>query len=109
MSIQSSEQDELDFSRGRTRNPDHESSEEGARSIAYRAGTQKARLLYEYGSPRALFFGGMTDEEAAELAGLLGVCYWKRCNELRQDGKIVPTGETRPGRAGVQRIVCRLA
>jgi hypothetical protein len=96
-------QPELDFASGRTRTPDHETSEEGARSIAYRAGSQKARLLDAY------TVGECTDEEAAGWAGLLGACYWKRCNELRQDGKIIPTGETRTGRAGVQRMVCRLA
>jgi len=98
-------QAELDFSPGRIRNPDHETSIEGARAIEYRAGSQKARLLEAYRH----YPLGLTDEAAAAREGLLHTCYWKRCGELRADGKIIPTGETRMGSAGVQRIVCRLA
>ena len=101
----STEQLAFDFSPGRTRNPDHETSTEGARQVAYRAGSQKARLLEAY----SRYWSGLTDEDAAAYAGLLGTCYWKRCGELRADGKIVPTGQTRMGSAGVPRIVCRLA
>jgi hypothetical protein len=99
----------IDEHRGRTRNPDHSTSVEGAASVKYRAGSQKDRLLAVY---RAQWPFGFTDEEAAEQAGLLNSCYWKRCNELRQDGMIIPavvaTGEpyTRKGKAGVSRIVC---
>lgn len=107
-------QTELDFSPGRTRNPDHPTSIEGAKSIGYRAGSQKARLLsvYQRAEEAARLWAtdpGLTDEEAAGMANLTRTCYWKRCGELRADGKIVPTGETRLGNAGVPRIVCRLA
>lgn len=90
---------------GRTRRDDHATSIAGAASVAYRAGTQKAALLAAYQAAGA---AGLTDEEAAEAAGIsLRSCYWKRCGELRQDGVIAPTGQTRSGDAGVDRIVCR--
>ena len=72
-----------DFRNGRTRNPDWTSSIMGAQSVAYRAGSQKARLLDAYQQAYPL---GLTDDEAAVAAGLpLTSCYWKRCGELRQD------------------------
>lgn len=67
--------------------------------MAFRAGSQKAKLLAVYAS------GDYTDERAAEAAGLLRSCYWKRCGELREDGLIVDTGRTETGDAGVARIV----
>jgi hypothetical protein len=99
----------IDEHRGRTRTPDHETSVEGAASVAYRAGSQKDRLLTQYALASPF---GLTDEEAAMAADLMGSCYWKRCNELRQDRKIIPVvgsdGKTytRKGAAGVSRIVC---
>ena len=98
-------QDELDFSVGRSRNPDWETSKAGAKDVEYRSGSQKAKLLAAYKLHGRV---GMTDEQAADYADLLNTCYWKRCGEMRRDGKIVPTGETRKGAAGVQRIVCRV-
>jgi hypothetical protein len=92
----------IDDHRGRTRTGDYSTSVEGAASVAYRAGSQKDRLLKVY----AAHPGGLTDEEAAYICGLLDSCYWKRCNELRQDGKIVVTERTRKGRAGVSRVIC---
>lgn len=98
----------LDLHSGRIRTPDHSTSKAGARAVAYRAGSQKARLLDAYrGFPR----DGLTDEEAAEVAGLRlkpSCCWWKRCNELRQDGRIEPTGAERMGTAGSPRMVCRI-
>jgi hypothetical protein len=94
-----------DDSPGRTRRRDHATSRAGADSVAYRAGSQKARLLAEY---RGAGPEGLSDEEAAKAAGLLASCYWKRCGELRADGMIVATGETRTGAAGVSRIVSRV-
>jgi hypothetical protein len=90
---------------GRHRRNDRPTSIEGAQSVAYRAGSQKAKLLQAYyWNPR-----GLSDEEAAVVAGLpLTSCYWKRCGELRQDGMIEDTGETRRGVAGVSRIVSRI-
>ena len=96
--------EEPDDRRGRHRKDDWDTSVAGAAAVAYRAGTQKARLLAAYRNhPR-----GLTDEEAAREVGLQLTCYWKRCGELRQDGMIEPTGETRPGEAHVARIVCAI-
>ena len=98
-----------DFRNGRHRSPDWVTSVEGARSVAYRAGSQKARLLQAFkdAHPEPL-----TDEEAASRAGIsLNSEYSKRCGELRQDRAIVvvrsPEGEpmTRAGASGVQRIL----
>lgn len=50
-----------------------------------------------------------TDEEAAEWAGIsLASEYAKRCSELRDAGYIEPTGVTRSGASGHQRIVCQI-
>jgi hypothetical protein len=77
-----------DYRSGRHRHPDWTSSIIGAERIAYRSGSQKDKLLNAY---RSAFPNGLTDDEAAVVAGLpLTSCYWKRCGELRQDGKIVP-------------------
>lgn len=75
------------------RHDDPETSRAGARSVAYRSGSQKARLLAVYaeaGRP-------ITDAEAADQAGLLtrpGCCWWHRCSDLRHDGmlEVVGTG-----------------
>ena len=48
---------------------------------------------------------GLTDEEAAAVAGV-GGCWWKRCSELRSLGLIVDSGRVRKGTAGRPRIVC---
>lgn len=49
---------------------------------------------------------GLTDEEAADRAGLpVRSCWWKRCGELRSAGLIRATGATRKGQAGRERIV----
>jgi hypothetical protein len=96
-----------DLAPGRHRRDDHATSLEGARSVSYRAGSQKARLLEAYRMAFVNGWGGLTDEQAAGIVGLERACYWKRCGELRADGRIVPTGEERRGEAGVMRIVCR--
>lgn len=73
-----------------------------------RAGTQRARLLAAFALPEAA--DGLTDEEAADLAD--GVPYRsefaKRCSELRAAALIVPTGVTRKGVAGLERIVSQI-
>ena len=98
-----------EYRNGRHRNPDWITSIAGAESVAYRAGTQKHKLLeaFKDAHPDAL-----TDEEAATNAGIsLSSEYSKRCGELRQDGAIVvvrlPDGEpmTKAGKSGVQRIM----
>lgn len=99
---------------GRTipsRTSDPETSH-AAEPVKVRAGTQRAHLL-------AAFFyepdKGFTDEQAMRYAcGVLELAispaseYAKRCSELREGGFIEPTGETRPGSSGPQRIVSRI-
>lgn len=93
-----------EWRKGRHRNPDWVTSIAGAESVAYRAGSQKAKLLaaYERAYPDAL-----TDDEACVAAGLpLTSCYWKRCGELREDHAIV-VGPARPStHSGETRIAC---
>lgn len=94
---------EVDERQGRARKTDPATSKAGASDVAYRSGTQKAKLLQAYAQAGDR---GLTDEEAAELAGLnMRSCFWKRCGELRQDGYISETGQTRNGDAGVARLV----
>lgn len=88
---------------------DWATSIEGAKSVAYRAGSQKDSLLKAF---QTAYPAGLTDEEAAVAAGMaLTSCYWKRCGELRQDGFISGlmssngTVSTRLGSSGVHRIV----
>lgn len=64
--------------------------------------TQKYQLLRQFRRAGEL---GCTDEEAAESAGLLRACFWKRCGELRDDGLIVYSPEKRKGYSGVLRAV----
>lgn len=85
----------------RQRRDDELSSSAGARDVSRRAPNQKMRLLAEYSAARQE--EGLTDEEAAGRAGLLEACYWKRCNELRQDGLIRYVDCYRKGKAGVMR------
>lgn len=93
-----------DWRNGRHRNPDWTTSVQGAQSVAYRAGSQKARLLQAY---KLAHPHGLTDDEACVAAELpLTSCYWKRCGELREDGAIV-VGYARPSRhSGEERIEC---
>lgn len=95
----------LDVRKGRSRRSDPDTSAAGGDSVAYRAGSQKARLLREYAVSLDL-----TDEEAAGAAGLsMRSCWWKRCSELRQDGMIEPVpGAKRLGTAGDYQMVCRI-
>jgi hypothetical protein len=79
----------------------------GAQDVAPRAKTQRDRILQSYADQHM----GLTDDQAADAAGLLGSCYWKRCGELRAAGYIAPEyadGKpiTRMGSAGSARIVC---
>jgi hypothetical protein len=85
------------------RNPDQSTSVEGAHNVQMRSGTQKVKLLAAY----AIYFE-LTDDEAASYADLLHATYWRRCGELRDLGFIEDTGKIRPGRAGVNRMVCRI-
>lgn len=88
------------------RNTDPDTSHDAAAAIKIRAGSQR-HLLLDVFVLRG--HAGYTDEEAMHAAD--GVTptseYSKRCSELREGGFIEPTGETRPGAAGVERIVSR--
>lgn len=86
----------------RHRSDDHETSVEGAHAVATRAPNQQFRLLRQF---RRAGDMGLTDEEAADQAGLLRSCFWKRCGELREKGLIVYTESKRRGSMGVSRKV----
>lgn len=100
-----------------SRTTDPETSHAAAREIKIRAGSQRARLLQAFAywqddaaTAKAWAHSGLTDEEAMKWA--IGVSsdseYSKRCSELREAGYIEPTGETRTGSSGLQRIVSRI-
>lgn len=93
----------------RVRTDDPQTSHQGAADVATRAPSQAMKLLVQYArSNRSL-----TAEEAADLAGVNrpGVCYWKRCSELREMGYIAPVRiagvlVTRTSAAGSAQMVC---
>jgi hypothetical protein len=98
-----------EYRKGRHKSGDWSTSVAGAESVAYRAGSQKAKLLqaFQDAHPESL-----TDEEAAERAGIsLSSEYSKRCGELRQDGHIAVLRDvnghpvTREGRSGIARLL----
>ena len=87
------------------RNTDPATSVQGARDVKPRRVSQAMLLLsmYEYAD--------LTDEQAGNLSGLAQrpkCCYWKRCSELRAQGLIAPTGETRISSAGSAMQVCAI-
>ena len=87
------------------RSNDPTTSAKAAATIWVRAGSQRAKLLAQYGED------SMTDEEAGHASGLALLpkcCYWKRCSELRQAGYIATTGEVRPSSANVDQQVCSI-
>jgi hypothetical protein len=89
------------------RSDDAATSMAAAAAIAPRSGTQKHRLLVQYSTSE----GGMTDEEAAEAAGLYIEArgWWQRCADLRNDGLIADTGTTRVSpTTGKDRAVCQI-
>jgi hypothetical protein len=54
---------------------------------------------------------GLTDEQAATLAGLVdrrACCWWKRCSDLRELKLIKPTGARRRSTVGEWRMVCKI-
>jgi hypothetical protein len=95
------------------RDDDPSTSHDAGRAVAereskvldVRPGTQRAKLLAAYGRNS---FTTLSDEQAASLADLhyQGICWWKRCSELRQGGfiRVVGHGEGSNG-AAVQRCV----
>lgn len=91
-----------------SRSADPETSHAAAREIRVKAGSQRAHLLESF--YRWHVKGGLTDEEAMMWSDHVRAVseFAKRCSELREGGFIEPTGETRPGIAGPQRIVSRI-
>ena len=76
-------------------------------NLAVRAGSQRHKLLKQYGAAPY----GLTDEQAGQVSGLSELprcCYWKRCSELRQAGYITATGTTRASTAGEAQQVCAI-
>lgn len=69
---------------------DPETSHEAARDNGESHWTDRHRLLiaWAYAGPE-----GLTDEEAAEKAGLMDHCWWKRAGELRQPRRTRRRGE----------------
>lgn len=92
------------------RNTDPDTSHAAAAEIKVKAGSQRARLLAAFAGFGQWRIEGLTDEEAMRIAQGVSPTseYSKRCSELREGGFIEPTGETRPGAAGPQRIVSRI-
>jgi hypothetical protein len=90
-----------------SRTTDPETSR-AAEPVKVKAGTQRAYLLQAFALD---WFPDATDEEAMKRTGgwVKPVSeFAKRCSELREGGFIEPTGETRAGSAGPQRIVSRI-
>lgn len=73
------------------------------RLIAGKRPTQMSRLLNIYYNMDAL-----TDELAAEFAGISHQSATKRCADLRNAGLIEPTGELAYGQAGMPQRLCRI-
>jgi hypothetical protein len=98
-----------DSSHKRHRTNDHATSTQGAYDVAFRAGTQKAKILLAY-----FDHGHLTADEAAKEAGVsMRSCYWKRCSELRDLGFIEPVMDgdyplNRIGDSGSQQMVCKI-
>lgn len=97
-----------------SRTTDPATSHQAAATITVKAGTQRAHLLEAFllcDNQDWRRDRGMTDEEAMNLAYpkvLPESEYSKRCSELREAGLIEPTGVTRTGSSGHQRIVSRI-
>lgn len=86
---------------------DPATSHTAANGGAIRKGTQRHLLLKAWAAYGA---EGLTDEEAMILADGVSPMseYAKRSSELRDAGLIIPTGETRPGSSGTERMVSRI-
>lgn len=92
------------------RRTDPGTSHAAGAAVTVRAGSQRHRLLEAFALELAEDMGGLTDENAMHLAEGVTVTseYAKRCSELREAGFLEPTGETRKGASGMDRIVSRI-
>lgn len=88
---------------GQARATDPATSQAAARLIRARATGARVLLLEAFARAGE---EGLTDEQAAERAGLsLSSEYATRCSELDRAGVVATTPERRPGRAGMERVV----
>lgn len=96
----------LDRVTPKARTTDPDTSHRAARQVRRKAGTAKMQLLAAHASRP----DGLTDREAAELAGLdLRSEYATRCSELRRAGLLRDTDERRPDPdTGTDRMVRRI-
>lgn len=87
---------------GLARSTDPQTSRDAALLINAKATTARVQLLKVHvENPR-----GLTDEEAATLAGLSLLSeYSTRCSELKRMGVLLDSGTTREGQTGVHRLV----
>lgn len=94
-----------DDAAGMFRHNDPETSKLGAFSALPRINSQHAELLL-IPWPK----GGLTPDEAAQLAGLYDThaCYWKRVGELARKGLLECSGHRRSRLSGRVRLVYRL-
>ena len=90
------------FDQEKARRTDPATSHVAAAVIKAHSGTARVRLLEAHGEYPA----GLTDEEAAEAAGLSLLSeYATRMSELQNGGLVEPTGEFREGSSGMLRVV----
>ena len=75
-----------------TRTNDPDTSGQQAKPRLIKVGSQHHRLLRQYGNTVL----GLSDRTCARLVQMdaPGVCFWKRCSELRQFHLVAPTGRT---------------
>lgn len=88
------------------RTSDPVTSHKAARRAARRSGSQRMRLLADYGT-----IGPMTAYEAGRSTGLIdkpGCAYWRRVTELLHEGLIQDTGTTRLVATGEHQRVCAI-
>lgn len=85
---------------------DPSTSNDAIHDVLPRAGSQQHQLLLAYGS-RPM---GLTNEEAAEIAGLLDSrsCWWKRCADLLAAGLIEDTFTEKLASTGSSCRVCAI-
>lgn len=83
------------------RSDDPETSHAAARTLSGKAGTMRRTLLEAFDRR-----GPMTPEEVSLVAGYGAADgAWKRVSDLKTNGLIEPTGETRPGSQGREQAV----
>jgi len=91
---------------GQWRATDPDTARMAAGFVTAKATTARVRLMEAH----ALWPQGLTDEEAADVAGLVLTSeYATRCSELHRMGFLEDTGVTRSGRAGAERMVRRIS